>query len=143
MIMQRVIMALAATLALIGSAAGQTPAQTSEKTSADNSQFLNVPRESELSSNLVGLDVYNNNGDELGTIKDVAIGSNGQIDGYILSVGGVLGIGEHFVAVKPAAVTIKYNTGDKKWHAAMNVSKDQLKSASAFKYEGRWNASKS
>jgi hypothetical protein len=32
---------------------------------------------------------------------------------------------------------------DKKWHANMDASKEQLKNAPEFKYEGEWNASKS
>ena len=43
----------------------------------------------------------------------------------------------------PADVRINYNDSDKKWHATMNATADQLKAAPEFKYNGRWNASKS
>jgi hypothetical protein len=39
-------------------------------------------------------------------------------------------------------VKVSYNTSDKKWHATMNATADQLKAAPEFKYSGRWDASK-
>ena len=63
--------------------------------------------------------------------------------GYILSVGGFLGMGTHYVAVDPGAVNITYDANQKTWRAAMNATKDELKSAPEFKYDGRWSASRS
>ena len=63
--------------------------------------------------------------------------------GYIVSVGGFLGMGTHYVAVDPGAVSITYDAGQKTWRAAMNATKDELKAAPEFKYDGRWTASRS
>ena len=63
--------------------------------------------------------------------------------GYIVSVGGFLGMGTHYVAVDPDAVKVTFDTINKVWRATMNASKDQLKAAPEFKYEGQWNASRS
>ncbi len=57
----------------------------------------------------------------------------------ILSVGGFLGIGERYVVVTSAAVKIVYSENDKKWSATMDTTKDALKAAPEFKYEGRWS----
>jgi hypothetical protein len=65
----------------------------------------------------------------------------GRAQAYIVSVGGFLGMDEHYVAVNPSAITVAYNASDKKWHASMNATAEQLKSAPEFKYGGRWNAS--
>jgi hypothetical protein len=62
---------------------------------------------------------------------------NGRAQAYIVSVGGILGMGEHYVAVNPSAVKVSYNDSDKKWHAAMSATTDQLKAAPEFKYTGR------
>ena len=51
-----------------------------------------------------------------------------------VSVGGFLGMGEHYVAVNPASVKLTYNNSDKKWHTGMNANADQLKNAPEFKY---------
>jgi hypothetical protein len=48
--------------------------------------------------------------------------------------------GEHCVAANPSDVKVSYNSSDKKWHASMNASADQLKAAPEFKYTGRWEA---
>ena len=61
---------------------------------------------------------------------------------YIVSVGGFLGMGEHYVAVNPSAVKVTYGDSDKKWHASMNANADQLKNAPEFKYTGKWSGSR-
>ncbi|MBS0528702.1 MAG: PRC-barrel domain-containing protein [Proteobacteria bacterium] len=100
----------------------------------DNSNFATIPSTDELSSKVIGLDVYNNDNKDIGTIKDIAINSNGDVKGYILSVGGFLGIGDHYVAVKPSAISLSYNATDAKWHAKMDANAGQLKSAPEYKY---------
>ena len=106
-------------------------------------QFVTLHNSDMLSSNIVGLDVYDNADHVLGSVKDVAFDNSKAVTGYILSVGGILGMGAHYVAVDIGSVAIKYDQSDKKWHANMNASKDQLKAAPEFKYEGEWSASKS
>ena len=104
--------------------------------------FVSVPQADELSSKVIGLDIYNDNNKDIGQIKDIALNSNGRSQAYIVSVGGFLGMGEHYVAIDSSAVKISYNDQDKKWHASMNASADQLKSAPEFKYTGRWRSNK-
>jgi len=106
-------------------------------------QFVTLQNTDMLSSNLVGLDVYDNANHNVGTIKDVAFDSSKAVKGYILSVGGVLGMGAHYIAVDMASVKVKYDPADKKWHANMDATRDQLKAAPEFKYEGEWDAGKS
>ena len=67
----------------------------------------------------------------------------GRAQAYIISVGGFLGMGTHYVAVNPADIRVSYNATDKKWRATMDTNSDKLKEAPEFKYNGRWNASKS
>jgi sporulation protein YlmC with PRC-barrel domain len=51
-----------------------------------------------FSSKLKGLNVYNQKDESVGEITDLAV-KNHQVEALILSVGGFLGIGEHYVAV--------------------------------------------
>jgi sporulation protein YlmC with PRC-barrel domain len=106
-------------------------------------RFITLQNADMLSSNVVGVDVYDNANHDLGSIKDVAFDGSKMAKGYILSVGGFLGMGTHYVAVDADSVKIKYDPSDKKWHANMDATKDELKSAPEFKYEGEWSASKS
>ena len=53
---------------------------------------------------------------------------------FIVAVSGILGMGDHYVAVRPSAINLSYNNSDKKWHAEMNANVDQLKAAPEYKY---------
>jgi sporulation protein YlmC with PRC-barrel domain len=110
---------------------------------ASMTHFQTLSEGSMLSSNVVGLDVYDNANNDIGKIQDVAFDQSRAMKGYVLSVGGFLGMGTHYVAVDADSVKIKYDTADKKWHANMNATKDELKAAPEFKYQGQWDASKS
>jgi len=112
--------------------------RTASNAHRSNSEYVSVPSNDELSSKVVGLDVYNNNNQDIGQIKDIALDPQGETSAYIVSVGGFLGIGEHYVAVNPSAITVNYNDSNKKWHASMNATSDQLKAAPEFKYTGHW-----
>ena len=123
----------------VNAADGRTTG-TAANNQGSSEQFVAVPDNDELSSKVVGLDIYNGSNQDVGQIKDIAMNQNGRTQAYIVSVGGFLGLGEHYVAVNPSAVKVSYNDVDKKWHALMNASTDQLKAAPEFKYTGRWDA---
>jgi hypothetical protein len=110
---------------------GQNGSQTAP--SRAGGMFTNVPTQEGLSSNVVGLSVYNAANQDIGKIKDVAFDDNG-VKAYIVAVGGVMGVGDRYVAVKPSAIHVSYDANAKKWHASMNTTADQLKSAPEYKY---------
>jgi uncharacterized protein YrrD len=110
---------------------------------ADNAAMTVTPQNTDmLSTNVVGLDVYDGQKNDIGKIQDVIFGEGKAVRGYILSVGGFLGMGTHYVAVDPGTVNIHYDQDNKRWHADTNATKEQLKAAPEFKYEGQWQASK-
>jgi hypothetical protein len=107
------------------------------QTAVTEGTFVRAQPTDVLSYNLIGLNVTNTAKENIGEIKDLII-SNEQLTGYIVSAGGFLGMGEHYVVVSPRALKVNYVEADKKWYATMNATKDQLKAAPEFKYEGRW-----
>ena len=109
----------------------------------DGPSFIQVQSGDMLTSNVVGLDIYNSQNNDIGKVQDVAFDASKRVTGYILSVGGFLGMGTHYVAVNPDALMVNYDAQNKVWKATMNATKDQLKSAPEFKYEGQWTASRS
>src|SRR6476620_11635240 len=129
--MRRILITVAATTLLAGAAIAQTAVTTTTET------FVKAKPTDVLSNNLMGLNVTNQANETIGEIKDLIL-SQGDLSGYIVSVGGFLGLGERYVIVRPSAVKVTYDDNDKKWHAVMNATKDQLKTAPEFKYEGRW-----
>jgi len=123
-----------AELTNVGTPNGSTTGSTASNGTTGSARFVSVAGSDELSSKVVGLDIYNDKNQDIGQIKDIALDQNGQTEAYILSVGGFLGMGDHYVAVNPSALKVSYNDSDKKWHASMNATTDQLKSAPEFKY---------
>jgi sporulation protein YlmC with PRC-barrel domain len=78
---------------------------------------------------LLGNDVYNGAGENLGTIKEFMIEmAAGRIGYAVLSFGGFLGMGDRLFAVPWQA--LKLDTANKRF--TLNVSKDKLKSAPGF-----------
>lgn len=132
--MRRLVLASLAAAMLAG------PALAAENKSAPPTtapKFVNVPQDAVLSYNLIGLNVTDAQNNTVGEIKDLVIEQQ-KLTGYILSVGGFLGMGEHYVVVSPDSVSLGYDADAKKWKAIIGASKDQLKSAPEFKYEGKF-----
>lgn len=121
---------VAASLAVL---AGPALAQTSGTAPAE-AKFSTVAKDEMFSSKLKGLNVYNQKDEKVGEITDLAIGKGEQIQAMILSVGGFLGVGEHYVAVSPSSVRVSYNKDKETWTAKMNTTKEALKAAPEFKY---------
>ena len=117
----------------VGSNDQTSGSSTGNSETRSGGMFANVPAKAELSSKAVGLEVYNKANQNIGTIKDVAYNGT-NVNGYILGVGGFLGMGDHYVAVRPSAIKLSYDAKDKKWHATMDANADQLKAAPEYKY---------
>ena len=126
--MQRAILSTLSVSAFAGVAAAQTPPVPT---------FVPVPDNAVLSYNLDGLAVYNGGNEKVGIIKDEVI-TSGRLSGYIISVGGFLGIGDRYVVVAPTGLIVSYDAEARSWHAKIDASKAQLNAAPEFKYEGRW-----
>lgn len=78
---------------------------------------------------LVGNDVYNHKGEDLGDIKEIMLDvHSGKVAYAVLSFGGFLGMGEKLFAVPWSALTL--DTKNKRF--VLNVEKDRLKDAPGF-----------
>jgi hypothetical protein len=118
-------------------APAENSAAPSATPTADGGRFVAVKPTDGLGSKLIGLNITNSSDENVGEIQDIVI-SGDKLAGYIVSVGGFLGMGERYVIVAPSAIQVTYSESDKKWSAKMETTKDQLKVAPEFKYEGRW-----
>jgi sporulation protein YlmC with PRC-barrel domain len=123
---------LAVSLAVLATPVLAEDARTTGNVPAE-AKYSTVQKDEMFSSKLKGLNVYNQKDESIGEITDLAI-KNHQIDALILSVGGFLGMGEHYVAVSPSSVNVRYDSKNDKWMASMNTTKDALKAAPEFKY---------
>lgn len=83
---------------------------------------------------LLGNDVYNKDGEDLGDIKEFMVDmASGKVAYAVLSFGGVLGLGDKLFAVPWAALTL--DTERKRF--TLNVPKAALKDAPGFD-KGHW-----
>jgi sporulation protein YlmC with PRC-barrel domain len=93
---------VAASALLATVAFAQTPSTTTDRTgtssassAASGTSFQGDWR----ASKVVGLKVYNDNNDSIGSINDLLTDRSGNIKAVVIGVGGVLGVGEQLVAV--------------------------------------------
>jgi sporulation protein YlmC with PRC-barrel domain len=96
--------ALAGTALLATVASAQTPTTTIDRADTASANTAMTLSDSSLqgdwrASKVVGLAVYNDNNDSVGTINDLLMDKSGNIKAVVLGVGGFLGVGEHLVAV--------------------------------------------
>jgi hypothetical protein len=83
---------------------------------------------------LLGNDVYNNDGEDLGDVKEFMIDmASGKVAYAVLSFGGVLGMGDKLFAVPWGALAL--DTINKRF--TLNVPKDVLAKAPGFE-KNRW-----
>jgi sporulation protein YlmC with PRC-barrel domain len=98
------------TTALVGSALiataafAQTPSTSTATTTAPAATTTPAPADMShqgqwRTSKVVGLKIYNNANESLGSINDLLFDKDGKIAAAVIGVGGFLGVGEHYVAV--------------------------------------------
>jgi sporulation protein YlmC with PRC-barrel domain len=100
MLVKYISTGLAASALLAGVAFAQTPTTTSDRAAmapatTSDSSFQGSWR----ASKLVGLNVYNDNNESIGSINDLLADKSGNIKAAVISVGGFLGVGAHLVAI--------------------------------------------
>lgn len=91
---------LVGTALLATVASAQTPTTTTDRANmapaaASDSSFQGNWR----ASKIVGLSVYNDSNESIGSINDLLTDKNGNIKAAVIGVGGFLGVGTHLVAV--------------------------------------------
>jgi sporulation protein YlmC with PRC-barrel domain len=100
MLVKSITAGLAASALLATVAFAQTPTATGDRANMTSTTLSEQSLHgSWRASKIVGLNVYNNDNENLGLINDLLTDKNGNIKAVVLSVGGFLGVGSHFVAV--------------------------------------------
>jgi hypothetical protein len=120
-------------------------AQSSPSSQMGSAKFINAQGPDHwLSSYFIGTDVIGPDNEKIGDVADILFDKNGTIVGYVVGVGGFLGIGAKNVALAPSsfqpvpANADRTTTGAATTAAAddiklkLNMTKDQLKQAASF-----------
>ena len=85
---------------------------------------------------LIGMTVYNDQGEKVGTVHDIILDKDGRASGVVLNVGGVLGIGAKAVGLTWKEIDVKPD----QQAVQISYSKEQLKAAPDFKTSDQINA---
>ncbi|MCV0394080.1 MAG: PRC-barrel domain-containing protein [Rhizobiaceae bacterium] len=91
-----------ATLVATGAYAQTTTTQPTAPAAAPETPRV-IKAEGNLASNIIGATVYNGTGDDaenIGEVKDIVLGPEGDIQAIVVGVGGFLGIGQKNVALE-------------------------------------------
>jgi sporulation protein YlmC with PRC-barrel domain len=109
---------------------GTQPArQSSTLDSSTEATAPGQPTRFNKASKLIGMEVQNEQGQNLGDIKDIVINlEKGTVSYAVLSSGGVLGVGEKLLAVPLTAFT---RSADEK-HLVLQASKDNISQAESI-----------
>lgn len=75
------------------------PAAAQNTSDTPSAPVLSVER-------MLGLDVVNPDGDEVGKLRDILVMESAGVHSYVIGMGGVLGIGDKLVQVAPADVDV-------------------------------------
>lgn len=128
--------ALALALALpVGVLAQQSTTGTSGTSeSSPQGSFSNATH----ASDIIGKKVYNPEGETVGSVNDLLINAQGQVQAAIVNTGGTMGMGSRTVAIDWSQV--KINPSDNRVTVAM--TKEQLKAAPEYKKSAQANAPK-
>jgi sporulation protein YlmC with PRC-barrel domain len=91
--------AVAASALLASVAFAQTPTATTDRGSMAASETSSSFQGDWRASKVVGLSVYNDNNQSIGSINDLLTDKSGNIKAAVIGVGGFLGVGEHLVVI--------------------------------------------
>jgi sporulation protein YlmC with PRC-barrel domain len=100
MLVKSITAGLAASALLATVAFAQTPTTTGDRANMTSIALSEQSLQgSWRASKIVGLNVYNNDNENVGSINDLLTDKDGNIKAVVISVGGFLGVGSHYVAV--------------------------------------------
>lgn len=85
-----------------------------------------------LASKFKGTDVIGSDGSKLATGSDILLDQNGKIVAYVISVGGIAGLGAREVALAPNAFKVVKATNGGYDKLKVGLTEDQLEDAPAF-----------
>src|ERR1700761_4795280 len=99
MFTKTLVAGLAGSTLLATVAFAQTPTATNDRSAPAATTEAGSFHGDWRTSKVVGLSVYNDSNESVGSINDLLTDKSGNIKAAVISVGGVLGVGAHLVAV--------------------------------------------
>mgnify|MGYP003652721353 FL=1 len=104
----------------------------------DRSAMTQVTTEELTADNLIGRTVYSSTDENIGEVGDVLLTADNKVEGFILDVGGFLGMGEKQVAISPEKLDIRADA-DGELTIFTPFTKEQLEAQKEYSKED-WEA---
>ena len=129
--LRKLMMTTAVGALMIGSAAAQTGTST---TATDTSPRLVQSQASDqwLASKFKGTDVLGSDNSKIGDVSDILFDKSGSIQAYVISIGGLLGVGSKDVAIAPSSFSVVPAEPGGYDKLKLSMTQDQLKQAANF-----------
>ena len=108
----------------------QQPEEQDQQATEDSQQTTQQPSYSFRATDLIGQDIENAEGDEIGEVEDLIITDDDTILMAVVSVGGFLGIGDKKVAIPYDELTLAED-GEQ---ITFNATKEELEARPEFQY---------
>jgi hypothetical protein len=86
-----------------------------------------------LMSEIIGAAVYAPNDESIGDVNDAVVGKDGAVEGIVVGVGGVMGLGERDIAVKFGEFALTPSPDGSRPRVVLNASAADLGAAAPFK----------
>jgi hypothetical protein len=113
-----------------------TAHETSD-TMKDATYMSSAPADSINVEKVVGSKLQmSSNDEEVGDIDDLVIDESGKIVAAVVNIGGILGMGQHPVAISWDSIERRMNENQDGYSFRVNVTKDDLRNAPTYQQEG-------
>ena len=124
---------------MLSAALAQSPMPSSSETSpsaatsSTSSNFVASQKPDQwLASKFKGLEVLGLDDQKIGTVSDILFDKDGKIHAYVISSGGMLGIGAKEVALSPSSFQVVKGENGSADKLKISMTQDELKSAANF-----------
>jgi hypothetical protein len=128
-------LALTSALAQSTTSPATAPATTAAQSTAPAAHANFIARQAPdqwLASKFRGTDVIGANKEKIGDVDDILFDKNGSIVGYVIGVGGFLGIGSKNVALAPSSFQVLPGKDPSDYKLQLSMTKEELKAAASF-----------
>jgi sporulation protein YlmC with PRC-barrel domain len=113
------------------------PAQAVQSQGSGKADFVSAQKPDQwLASKFKGTDVVGSDNQKIGDVSDILFEKSGKIQAFVISVGGVLGVGAKEVALAPNSFDVVPGQNGSADKLKLAMTKDELSQAETFaRYE--------
>jgi sporulation protein YlmC with PRC-barrel domain len=129
--------AIVATAAFAQSPSASDPAPAVQSQGSGKADFVSAQKPDQwLASKFKGTDVVGSDNQKIGDVSDILFEKSGKIQAFVISVGGVLGVGAKEIALAPNSFEVVPGQNGSADKLKLAMTKDELSQAQTFaRYE--------